>query len=252
MPRLRCFSILLLALVAHGAAADTLLTFTRDTPEITFEGRTRGGHQTITALAGPGRLRLEEPDRTVILREDQGKLYIVHPIAKSWSVVKLPLHLQAELPKDMYQAIWGDLQGPPPQATASDTQRTKSVGTWKSAEHRIQVTSPAGGQPATAVVWTTGTLDPAPFVLLQKVERLLAAMSPRPERILLEEEIGKLPGAAVEIDRTLNDLNGPADIRWRLVSVGARDAGPADYEPPKDLKKQDFFWLYLRLYREMW
>lgn len=252
MLRQRCVSILLLALVARVAAADTLLTFTRDAPEITFQGKTRGGHQVITALAGPGRLRLEEPDRTVILREDQGKLYFVNRIAKSWSAVNLPLHLETEIPKDMYQTIWGDRQSSPPQATTSDTRRTKSIGTWQAVEHRIQVTDPAKGQPATAVVWTTGALDPAPFALLQKVESLLAAMSPRPERNRLEEEITKLPGAAVEIDRTLSDLSGPADIRWRLVSVGAKDAAPADYEPPKDLKKQDFFWLYAILYREMW
>src|SRR5258708_5840455 len=54
-------TLVLLLLLVAPAAADTLLTYTRTTPEFSFDGRTAGGRETVRILIGTDRVRLEEP-----------------------------------------------------------------------------------------------------------------------------------------------------------------------------------------------
>ena len=265
-----------LACSARSGAADTLLTYVREAPEMVFDGRVTGGRETVHVLVGPGRVRIDEPRRATILREDQGKLYfVVNPLepkrrerigpapssnpdegkflesGPSTYVVRFPVKLRDELPAETYQAIVESEPHLALQARTVDRQRTKKIGSWQAAEHRIELVDPAGHVRAAATVWTTAELPGKTFAPLQQLQEAVAAMNPRPERLRLAQEIDKLPGVPVRVESTFDELAGTVTRSLELGAIQEKAATAADYEPPKETFRRDFLMFYGSAYHDL-
>jgi hypothetical protein len=272
------FVALSLACSARSGAADTLLTYVREAPEMVFEGRVTGGRETVHVLVGPGRVRIDEPRRATILRADEGKLYfVVNPqeakrlekisqdqdssgrtrearvreLGPSTYVVRFPVKLRDELPAETYKAIVESEPHLALQARTVDRQRTKKIGNWQAAEHRIELVDPAGHVRAAATVWTTAELPSKTFAPLQQLQEAVAAMNPRQERLRLAQEIDKLPGVPVRVESTFDELAGTVTRSLELGAIEEKAATAADYEPPKETYRRDFLMFYGSAYHDL-
>ncbi len=266
-----------LALFASSGAADTLLTYVREAPEMVFMDHVTGGRETIRVLLGPERLRVDEPRRAIILRRDEGKLwFITDPLEKKGRqaiapglvsapgmvpgqgadgkmerttgprsfAIRFPVKLRDELPAETYQATMESEPAVALRARTVATGRTKAIGRWKAAEHRIEILDPAGSALAAATVWTTADLTRETFAPLEQLNETLAGLNPRRERLLLAEEIGKLPGVPVRVETTFDELAGKVTRTLQLTAIEEKAATPADYEQPKDTEPGEFIGYY--------
>ncbi|HEY0782875.1 MAG TPA: hypothetical protein VGE98_10490 [Thermoanaerobaculia bacterium] len=258
-----------------SVAADTLLTYTRESPEIVMpSGPTRGGKEAVRILVGDGRVRLEEGNRLTILRQDEKKLYLVgawnekkkheethrDPDGKlrteKWSgprtgVAAYPVDLRKELPAETYAAVFSDPPAPPLTARSIATGKTRKIGRWTASEHRIELVDASGQVQDSAVVWTTAELPDVHLALVHELRTSLAALSPRPRRLLLAQEIEKLPGVPVRIEADREELMGQMHTTLELQSVADKAATEADYLPPKEAEKDSFFTEYLAVYHDL-
>jgi len=256
------------------AAADTLLTYTRESPEIVMpSGHTRGGREAVRILVGEKRVRLEEGNRLTILRQDEKKLYLVgawnekkheethrDPDGKvrteKWSgpaagVAAYPVDLHKELPAETYAAVFGDPPAPPLTARSKATGKTRKIGRWTASEQRIDLVDSSGQAQDSAVVWTTAELPDVHLALVHELRTSLAALSPRPQRLLLAQEIEKLPGVPVRIEVDREELMGRMHTTLELQSVAEKAATEADYLPPTEAEKRDFLSEYLSVYHDL-
>jgi hypothetical protein len=267
-----------LACSAQAGAADTLLTYTRESPEMAFNGRVTGGRETVHVLVGPGRVRIDEPRRATILRADEGKLYFVvnpqetkrrerispdqNPSLRTGEIqfrelgprsyaVRFPVKLRDELPAETYTAIVESEPSLALQVRTVDRQRTRKIGNWQAAEHRIELTDPAGHVRAAATVWTTTELPSKTFAPLQQLQEAVAAMNPRHERLLLAQAIDKLPGVPVRVETTFDELAGAVTRSLELGAIQEKAATSADYQPPKDAEQGEFVLFYGTAYHDL-
>ena len=263
-----------LACSARSGAADTLLTYVREAPEMVFDGRvTGGGRPSIPGRArprphrraearydparGPGKALFrrqpagtEAPEQSARLRVESGRRQV--PRVR-------PEHLRGPFPREApRRAARRNLPGdrrvraaPGAPGAHGGPAADEKDGSWQAAEHRIELVDPAGHVRAAATVWTTAELPGKTFAPLQQLQEAVAAMNPRPERLRLAQEIDKLPGVPVRVESTFDELAGTVTRSLELGAIQEKAATAADYEPPKETFRRDFLMFYGSAYHDL-
>lgn len=92
--------------------------------------------ETVTLSVGAGRVRLDQPRLSVILREDRGRLYFLHPPHKKYSEIAYPVD-----PKK-YESEFLRLVGPElarfARESATDPEEI-TLGRWKASQRSLTV-----------------------------------------------------------------------------------------------------------------
>jgi hypothetical protein len=243
----------LLILLAAPAAADTLLTYTRTSPELESAAGHEGGREPIRILVGANRVRLEEPRFTAILRQDEQKIYFLS--GSTYSVIKLPVDAKQALSPELYQSIWGEHKANPLPVTSKATGKAATVGRWKAREHRLEIDgveprrfASGGTSRLTASVWTTDQLAKALYARVGELKLDIASLHPARGGRELAEALAALPGVPVKIVITQRGAEGEVRITEELTSVEEKSATDADYLPAPYAQSQEFDIFYTFAY----
>jgi hypothetical protein len=245
----------LLVLLAAPAVADTLLTYTRTSPELESHAGHEGGKEPIRILVGANRVRLEEPRFTAILRQDEQKVYFLNRIVYSYSVIKLPVDAKQALSPELYQSIWGEHKDNPLPVTSKATGKTATIGRWKATEHQLVIEgveprrfASAGTSRLTASVWTTDQLDKALYAQVAELKIDIASLHPARGGRELAQALAALPGVPVKIVITQRGAEGEVRITEELTSVEEKSATDVDYLPAREAQPQEFDIFYAFMY----
>lgn len=232
--------VLTLALVAAwgpAAAADTLLKMKSHTDAMEMMGQTRPAEDDeITFWIGDGRAVRSDGDTAIVLRTDQGKLYMIDHGAESYSVIDLPVDIAALLPPEMKAQMDQMLQAMEMTATVEPTDERKEINGWDTRLYRVHLQNQMGIQ-IDSQVWATDeiAIDSASF---ESMYRAIASL--QPGGAAAADELLKIEGVPVLTETTIQGMGGSSSSREEVVSAETMDAPAGTYDVPEGYVEKAF------------
>ena len=218
-------------LSAPALAGDLVITKEKHTDRATVMGQEQPAKDSreITWI-GQDRMRVEEGDKVTIVRLDLKKMYVLDTKAKTSSTLDLPVDLSKYMPADMkpmMDQIFGQMQ-----FTVTPTTETKKVKDWETTKYTMTMTMPMGGS-IDQEMWVAKDVGGKREGWHELHAALLSAS---PVRAGMAEEMKKVDGLPVHVERTLKMMGSETKSRESVVSVEEKDAPEGHYDLPKDFK----------------
>lgn len=225
MRRTVLLSLLLLWTAALPAGADTLLTIKSRVEGLKMPGQSPEG-QIKVWIAGD-RLRRDDGDTSAILRTDQGKLYLLNHLDKTYSELPLPLDFK-KLSVAGEEALKTVVEVTP-------TSETKKIRDWNTRKVKVALSNAAGLKLDTTM-WVS-TEIPAH----QAFTRMLVSMTAlQPGGVPLARQMERIEGIPV-LQETGVTLEGSRfKTVEELVSAETKDAPAGLYDPPAGYTQEPF------------
>jgi len=147
-------------LPAIGAMADVVL----EIGERTVMTQTLLGQKSVettksTAFVKLDRARVDRDEKTVILREDLGKLWIIDHPSRAYQEIDLPVELEAYVPEGSKEKAAELLSLLAASAEIEKSGQTDHVGPWSTQRWQAHVVFPALGSADEYDFWLTTDLD---------------------------------------------------------------------------------------------
>jgi hypothetical protein len=218
-----------------------MVTQTKHEDAITVPGHDAPAKdKTETIWIGKDRMRIEDADRITIIRMDQKKMYLIDPKAKTVSTIDLPVDMKKYLPEQvapMYEMMMSHTK-----AVLTPTTETKKIHDWNATKYTMTMTLPAppqvgGDRTVTSEIWATKdvAVDRAAMS-----DMYAAMMSLAPGGAALADEMKKIEGMPVLIERTTPGPGGDHKSRDEVTAVASKDAPEGTYDVPKDFTEKKF------------
>ena len=239
------FAAALLATSAASMPADLVLTQKKHIEAYTSGTKEIPAKELTTVIwAGKDRMRFEDGDKITIIRQDTKKMIMLDAKARTATTVDLPFDLKKYLMPE-----GGDLLDklPKPKCTVTPSEETKKIKDWNTKKFTVEITPAASpmappsqaGKPGTVLeIWVTKDLEVDAAALRHMWSTTMFSMVLGGSAIA--DEMKKIDGFPVAIDKT--ERRGQVDVKSHeeLVSVEKKDAPEGAYDVPKDYKDRPF------------
>lgn len=229
------FAIALAAVLAIPAfAADTVVTKEKHVDAMSMRGQEQPARDTTEVLwIGKDRARVEEGDQVTILRVDLEKMFVLDTKAKTVSTLDLPLDMKKYVPAEMAPMM--DMMGEM-KVTVTPTEDTKKIKDWNAKRYTVTTTLPMGGE-SVQEMWMTEELgiDDAAW---HDMYAMLASANPFGGT--LAEEMKKIKGFPVQIERTQKMQSSEFKAREAVVSVEQKEPAAGYYDVPEGYTEKPF------------
>ena len=216
--------------LAGAAGADTLLVLKAHQDAVVIAGQQQEARDaTVEIWIGDGQISRSDDQGKFVMREDE--VLIVNHVARTYSVLELPVDLKKLLPPGMEeQAEMWKLEA---AVTPSDDRR--EVGEWTARRYAIEVTNPMGLAIRTEL-WASTEVD-IDFEAYHRLARQMLALQPGTAE--LAAEMAKVEGFPVLQETTVDVAGSTVITREELISV-EKKAPPADaYGVPEGYAKSE-------------
>lgn len=224
------------ALASPALCADLMITKSKHADAFK-PARRPAMDSTETDWVGKDRMRIEDGDKVTIVRNDLKKIYVLDTKAKTYSTLDIPVDMKKYLPPDRvptYENMMAKTK-----ITLTPTTETKKIGDWNATKYTMTITMPGPGGDVVVNedIWATKDV---------KIDRdawndLYGAMlSANPGGESLANEIKKLDGLPVLMERS-QDLGGTVvKSREEVTAVATKDPPEGAYDLPKDYTEKPF------------
>jgi hypothetical protein len=237
---------LAVSILGLGGDPDTVITRKTHADGFSMGNRdvpARDTTQTIW-LRGKDKLRVEEGDHVTIVRLDEKKVHVLNTKDKTVSTVDLPFDYKKYIPEDSPMAGRGD-DMPRPTVTVKPTDDTKKIKEWSAKRYTVTRSGGGfgggggggGGANTTEEVWAAKDLgfDGAAFHhMMSQIQSM------RPGGDAGAEEMKKIEGVPVLIERTRTMRDQDVKSREELASVEHKEAPAGAFDVPADFTKKPF------------
>ena len=221
-------------LPARALAADFVIHKDKHTDRATIMGQEQPAKDSKeTTWIGQDRMRVEEGDKVTIVRLDLKKMYVLDTKAKTSSTLDLPVDLSKYISADMkpmMDQMFGQMK-----FTVTPTTETRKIQDWNTTKYTMTMSMPMGGS-IDQVMWVADIGGRR-----EKWNELNAALlSASPVRAGLAEEMKKVEGFPVAVERTMRIMGSETKSTETVVSVEDKDAPEGHYDLPKDFKDKPY------------
>lgn len=222
-------------LTTPALCADLVITKEKHTDRAKVMGQEQPAKDTKEVVwTGKERMRIEEGDKVTIVRLDLKKLYMLDTKAKTSSTLDLPVDVSKMLPEEMrpmMEQMFSQIT-----VTVTPTEETKKVKDWDTTKYKMTMSLPMGGS-MDQEMWVTKDIG-------GKREgwhdMYAAVMSVNPVRAGMVEEMKKIDGVPVLVERTQKMMGSEIKSREAVISVEEKEAAEGFYDVPKDYKDKPF------------
>lgn len=185
-----------------------------------------------TMWVGKDRMRVEEGTSITIVRGDLKKMYLIDSKAKTYSAVDLPIDMKKYIPAEMAPMLehLGSMK-----ATVTPTTETKKIGEWEATRYTMTLAMPMGGM--TQEMWIVKSLG-AEYPGWRELAG--AVMSQSPFMGNLAEEMKKIDGMAVLVERTMKTPGGEMKAREAVKSIETKEPAAGLYDLPEGYTEKPF------------
>jgi hypothetical protein len=230
--------LLLAAVPAAPAGADTLLTLKSHTDTPAMLGNNVGGaDKTVTVWIGPNRVRRDDGAASSILLFDKKKLYIVDHNDRSYTAIDLPVDFKKLLPGAQGEALYKEMSATAKMdAKITKTAETKKIGAWNTQKYHVELTNPT--IKVTTDMWVSKDVGVDMNVLRQMQ---LSMASLQPGALDWVKKMQQIDGFPVRQESSLN-FGAPKDTKTReeLVSVEKKEPPANTFAPPTGYTQKPF------------
>lgn len=221
---------LCLAVLAQAAFGGVFLEHRVHTDSLTVGGKTHPARDTASLTwLEDDRMAVEQPGvSTVIVRLDQGRIYFVNHVKRTWSASTLPLQFPPEAAR-----VFNNLRF---QTTVSRTGETAKVGAYACEKILVRTT---GYLDAEITHWcSTGV--PVPVARYYEMTAKAAAFSPALSE--MNEKLRALGNLfPVRTETRVNVMGARSRTVTELIKVDPKGAIPADrFAPPAQYREEPF------------
>ncbi|MEQ1892894.1 MAG: DUF4412 domain-containing protein [Planctomycetota bacterium] len=181
---------------------------------------------------GKDRMRTDEGTSITIVRADLKKMYMLDAKAKTYSVIDLPLDMKKYIPAEMAPMLehMGAMK-----ATVTPTTETKKIKDWDATRYTMTMSMPMGGM--TQELWVVKNLG-AEFPGWRELSATV--MSANPFGGNMAEEMKKIDGLPVLVERTMKMPGGEMKARESVVSVETKEPAAGFYDLPEGYTEKPF------------
>jgi len=226
---------LVLSLQSSALAADVVITKEKHTDRAKVMGQEQPAKDTKEVVwIGKERMRVEEGDKVTIVRLDLKKLYMLDTKAKTSSTLDLPVDVSKMLPEEMrpmMEQMFSQIT-----VTVTPTEETKKIKDWDTTKYKMTMSLPMGGS-MDQEMWVAkgigGTRE-------GWHDLYAAVLSTNPVRAGMADEMKKIDGVPVLVERTQKMMGSEIKSRETVISVEEKEAAEGLYDLPKDYKDKPF------------
>jgi len=225
-------SLATLALLAGSSnAGDLVLTKEKHSDASPATGQAASDTLEVTWI-GKDRMRVEEGTSITIVRGDLKKLYLIDSKAKTYSVLDLPIDMKKYIPAEMAPMLehMGTMK-----ATVTPTTETKKIKDWEATRYTLTLTMPMGGM--TQEMWVVKSLG-AEYPGWRELAG--AVMSTSPFTGNMAEELQKIDGMAVLVERSMKMPGGELKSRESVTSIETKEPAAGLYDLPEGFTEKPF------------
>ncbi|MFN0008582.1 MAG: hypothetical protein ACKVXR_11825 [Planctomycetota bacterium] len=226
---------LALSASAPALSADFVITKEKHTDRAKVMGQDQPAKDTKEVVwIGKDRLRVEEGDKVTIVRLDLKKMYMLDTKAKTSSSLDLPVEVSKMLPEEMrpmMEQMFSQIT-----VSVTPTEETKKIKDWDTTKYKMTMSLPMGGS-MEQEMWVAKGIGGK----REGWHDLYAAvMSANPVRAGMVDEMKKIDGVPVLVERTQKMMGSEIKSRETVISVEEKEAAEGFYDLPKDYKNKPF------------
>lgn len=223
------------ALSSPALCNDLVITTEKHTDRAKVMGQEQPAKDTKEVMwIGQDHMRVEEGDKVTIVRLDLKKMYMLDTKAKTSSTVDLPVDMEKYLPEEMRPMM--EQMFSKMTVTVTPTKETKKIKDWDTTKYTMTMTLPMGGS-MDQEMWVAKDVGGD----RKGWEELHAAlMSASPVRAGMVDEMKKIEGVPVLVERTQKMMGSEIKSRETVVSVEEKEPAEGFYDVPKDYKDKPF------------
>jgi hypothetical protein len=216
---------LAVALCAPSFAGDLVVTTTKHSDA-------RPDKDVIeTKWIGKDRMRVESGRTTLIVRADLKRVFVLDTEKKTFGTMDLPFDVKKHAPPDVQPQLETMLAAY--TFTVEPTSETKKIGAWNATRYTITIVNklPDHVSTLTEEVWATKDVpvdSPAWHAMNGAV---MSYQLSGPDK---SDELKKIEGLPVFVERTRSTDKGPVKSSDTVTSVATKDAPEGTYDVPKD------------------
>ncbi len=223
-------------LAAGTASADLKIVKMEHTDGFNAMGRdTPPTEQEQVSWLGADRMRMDQGDRSTIIRLDTKKLMVLNHDDKTYNTLDLPIDLTQFMPPGMADQMMAMMTF---DVTVTPTDETKTVGAWKVRRYDVTMTSKMAS--STMTMWVTKDAAFNQEAFYSMYEHL---NSMNPGLADMATEMRKVEGLVVEQDSvTTMTVMGNVTIKRTERATSIEDLTPpaGTYDPPADYTEEPF------------
>jgi len=223
---------LLVTLAAPALAGDLVVTKEKHSDASPMTGQAARDTVEVTWI-GTDRMRVDEGDSITLVRADLKKMYTIDSKAKTYTVVDLPLDMKKYMPPEMAPMLEHLAQM---KATVTPSEETRKIKDWDATRYTLSLSMGMGGE-MTQELWVVKSLG-ADHPGWRELAAVLQSANPFGGS--LAEELKKIDGMPVLIERTMKTPGGEIKAREAVVSVEEKEPAQGFYDLPAGLTEKPF------------
>ena len=227
---------LLLAVAAVLAApvlADSVITMKSHSDPIMGQP---ARDETTTTWVGKDRMARLGGDTSFIIRSDLKKLYIIDPVAKTYSELDLPVDMTKYFPPEMQAQIGAMMQQMKMTAKITPTAEARKIGAWNTKLYKAEIAN-AMGMKLDIDMWVSKDLG-IDATAYRDLANSLQGLQLGFEDVA--KEMAKIDGISVLTETTMSIMGNTMKSREEVVSAETKAAPAGTYDVPPGLTKETF------------
>lgn len=223
--------LILLSLIAP-AFADRKIVEKRRTEATQVMGHNEPAQeQTVTIWLGEDRLRTDFAKKSMLIREDQKKFYLIQPELRRYAVTDLPLDMKKIVPDAMWKMVEPMLENMKISLTVTPTEERKEIAGFPCRRYEVEMSSAT--MKVHSTVWASLEIPVSP----EGVRMLTTAMfvTQKDQQQLLAQ-MQKIEGYRVYQETKTEMMGSSIKTIEELISVEEVTPPAQTYEPPAEFK----------------
>ncbi|MBD3403941.1 hypothetical protein GF420_13700 [candidate division GN15 bacterium] len=245
------FSILLFSLtllIAGSAVADVFIRQVVHTGPVEMGGQTHPARtDTSAAWMGGDRITMiTDENRSIIVRADEGKMYMVDHGAKKYAVIPIDFtsfmeeaaaasgedvdQQQLQATKDAMKQMMGEVK-----VTVTETEETKKIKEWEAKKYISEISMAMGT--SRSEIWATKDID-INYEMLWSASNAMMAILPGFEDMVAKMQ--QIEGMPIKTISTMTMMGNEMTNESEVLEVLDKPAPEGIYDIPADYAKEEF------------
>lgn len=178
-------------------------------------------------------------DHAVIIRSDEGVVYMVDHSKKSYAKIPLsvltnPEQMMGAKDKEEAQAMAAMMQSMSAKVTITLTEETKKIRNWNAKKYIVEIKMPMGS--TKSELWASEEVN-IDVELFRSVTNALKSFMPGYSDVM--KEMKKIKGISVLSNDESQMMGVAVKTRTELLECAKKDAPAGIYDVPKGYKEED-------------